>query len=532
MRKNIILKLCSLALVAAASLLNYKTTILAQTPSQNLLFDSKIKRIKISGSTMFGSEDFKPIIEPLIGKQASFEEVLQLRTTVTNLYTEKGFTTSGAFIPAQGDTDGVLYIQVIEGKLEETEITGLEELSKNYVESRIKLAADEPLNVSNLEQAIQLLEQNTLIDSVNAQLVSGSGPGLSVLKLDVVEASNINTRFVVANDESPNVGEYRATAALDYQNLLGVGDLFSAEYGLTSGLDRFSFGYSLPINARDGSLFISYGDNSSQLTNSFFSFVDIDSESQSINLGLRQPIIKDAQNELALSLALDLRDSETFVNDDSISLDPDRPGESGESNVTAIRLAQEWFSRSNRNIFGASSQFSVGIDAFDATIDDTGTDGRFFSWLGQFQWLKALNKERDALLITRLASQFTPDSLLSLEQFALGGQGSVRGYEQNLRIGDNGFLSSVELRIPLTGDPDKIGLVQLAPFVDAGTIWGDEGIDNPFLASLGLGVNWELKETLSLQAYYGVSLVDVEDERDSLQSDGVTFSLQVVPFQF
>ena len=532
MRKNIKSKLCSIALIAIACLLNYNIAILAQTPPQNLLSNFQVKRIKINGSSIFKPADFKPIIEPLIGKEVTLERILQLRTAITDLYVEKGYTTSGAFFPVQDSSDGAIDIQVIEGKLENIEITGLQELSKSYVESRLKLAANKPLNIRSLEQAIGLLQQNSLIDSVDAQLVSGSAPGLSVLRLDLTEASNISTRFTVANDESPNIGEYRATAAIAYQNLLGFGDRFSAEYGLTSGLDRFGVSYSVPINARDGNLFINYGDNTSEITDSFFSPVDIESESQSFNFGLRQPIIKNLQSELALSLALDLRDSETFLNDDSVSFDPERLGESGESDVTALRLSQEWLSRSGRNVIGASSQFSVGIDAFDATIDDTGTDGQFFSWLGQFQWLKALNNERDALLITRLASQLTPDSLLSIEQFALGGLKSVRGYEQNQQIGDNGILSSVELRIPLTGNSSEIGLVQLAPFVDAGTVWGDESVDNPFIASLGLGVNWEFKETLLMQAYYGIRLVDVEDRGDSLQSDGVTFSLQLVPFKF
>jgi hemolysin activation/secretion protein len=123
---------------------------------------------------------------------------------------------------------------------------------------------------------------------------------------------------------------------------------------------------------------------------------------------------------------------------------------------------------------------------------------------------------------------------LSIEQFALGGLGSVRGYEQNQRIGDNGVLGSVELRMRLVRDSDGIGLIQLAPFFDVGTIWSDrEEQENPStLASLGLGINWELGETLLIQSYYGIPLIDVESQTDSLQSDGFNFSLQVVPLKF
>ena len=340
MRKNIRSKLCWLALAVIACFPNYKIVTLAQTPPHNLPSNFRVKEIKINGSSIFKPADFQAIVKPLIGKEVSLERILQLRTAITDLYVEKGYTTSGAFFPVQDGSDGVINIQIIEGKLENIEISGLQGLSKNYVESRLQLAADQPLNIRELEQAIGLLKQNSLLDSVDAQLVSGSAPGQSILKLDLAEAANINTRFTVANDESPNIGEYRATAALTYQNLLGFGDRFSTEYDLTSGLDRFGASYSVPINARDGNLFISYGNNNSEITNSFFAPVDIESESQSLNFGLRQPVIRNPQSELALSLALDLRDSDTIVNDDSVSLDPDRLGESGESDVTALRLGQ------------------------------------------------------------------------------------------------------------------------------------------------------------------------------------------------
>jgi hemolysin activation/secretion protein len=526
------LKNCILILIVL--IVNCNPRASAQTPSPPPLPTFKVKRVEINGSSILKPAELKSLTTPLVGQETNLEQILQLRTAITNLYVKKGYTTSGAFFPVQDSSDGVVRIQVIEGELESIEISGLERLNKNYVESRLKLAADKPLNIRNLEKAIQLLQQNSLIDSVDAQLISGSAPGLSILRLELAEAPSVTTQLTVANDESPNIGEYGATAAIAHQNLLGFGDRLAAEYGLTEGLDRYSLSYSLPINARDGNLLVSYRNNNSEITRTAFSDLDIKAESRSFSLGLRQPIIKNPESELALSLALDLRESETFLNEDSVSFEPDRLGEPGESKISALRFTQEWLSRSTNDVLATSSQFSWGIDAFDATVDNTGTDGQFFSWLGQFQWLRSLNNERDALIITRLATQITPDSLLSIERFALGGLGSVRGYEQNQRIGDNGVLGSVELRMPLIRDSDGIGLIQLAPFFDVGTIWsdGEEQGNSSTLASLGLGINWELGDTLLIQSYYGIPLIDVESQTDSLQSDGFNFSLQVVPLKF
>ncbi len=97
--------------------------------------------------------------------------------------------------------------------------------------------------------------------------------------------------------------------------------------------------------------------------------------------------------------------------------------------VSVLRFYQEWVHRNTTQVLAARSQFSFGIDAFDATVNNTGTDGRFFSWLGQFQWVQQLSKR--ILLLTRITTQLTPDSLLSLEKFSIGGVDTVWGYRQN-----------------------------------------------------------------------------------------------------
>jgi hemolysin activation/secretion protein len=512
-------------------LLTEKKGTLPQTQS---LPTFKVRRVEISGSTVLDRAEIKAISDPLIGKEVTLEQILQLRTAITDRYVEGGYTTSGAFFPLQEGFDGIVRIQIIEGELENIEINGLKRLSENYVESRLKLSAGKPLNIRNLEKAIQLLQQNPLFNSVETKLISGSAPGLSILRVDLSEAPSVTTQLSVANDESPNIGEYKATVAIASGNLMGLGDRLSTEYSLTEGLDRYSLSYSIPIDARDGNLFVSYKNNDSEITRAPFVPIDLKAESRSFSFGYRQPIIKTPEHELALSLALDLRENESFLARESFSLERDRLGETGKSKISALRFTQEWLSRSPKNILATSSQFSMGIDAFDATVRDTGTDGRFVSWLGQFQWLSALNNKRDALLVTSLATQITLESLLSIEQFAIGGFGSVRGYEQNQRIGDNGIFGSVELRVPLIRDTDGIGLIQLAPFFDVGTVWSDreENDENNVLASLGLGINWELGEILKAQVYYGIPLIDVEEQSDSLQSDGINFSIQLTPLKF
>ncbi|MEC4819960.1 MAG: ShlB/FhaC/HecB family hemolysin secretion/activation protein, partial [Scytonema sp. PMC 1069.18] len=291
-------------------------------------------------------------------------------------------------------------------------------------------------------------------------------------------------------------------------------------------LDIYNISYNLPVNARNGTLNFRYSKNDSEIIEDDFDDLGIRSNSETFSFGFRQPIIRKPNTEFALSLALDLRRSQTYILDDipfSFSEGP----ENGKSRVTVIRFSQDWVNRNATRVLAARSQFSFGIDAFDATINDIGTDGRFFSWLGQFQWVQQVSPR--TILLTSINAQLTPDSLLSLERFSIGGVDTVRGYRQNQLVSDNGILGAVELRIPLTQNPRTL---QLNPFFEMGYGWNNQGAnpESNFIAGVGLGVQWQVFRGLDIRLDYGIPLVAVEDEGDSLQDNGLYFSLRYQPF--
>ncbi|WP_338421896.1 ShlB/FhaC/HecB family hemolysin secretion/activation protein, partial [Nostoc flagelliforme] len=76
--------------------------------------------------------------------------------------------------------------------------------------------------------------------------------------------------------------------------------------------------------------------------------------------------------------------------------------------------------------------FSLGLGAFDATINQEAPDSRFFSWQGQAQWARLL--ARDTLMLLHLNTQLATTTLLPLEQFGAGGVDSVRGYRQDFLL--------------------------------------------------------------------------------------------------
>jgi hemolysin activation/secretion protein len=483
-----------------------------------------INSIEVVGNTILNREIAALKTQYTQQKEVSFEDLVKLRSDITKLYLDNGYLNSGAFIPNNQDLNkGDLQIQIVEGELEKIEIAGLSRLNEGYIRKRIEQATTAPLNKTQLERALQLLQIDPLIEQVNAELSAGSAPGRNILRLLLKEAPAFRAGITFDNDQSNSVGSGQLTSFISHDNLLGFGDRLSLEYGRTQGLNIYGLSYAFPINAKDGTLSFRYSKNNSKIVESIFEDLGIRSNSETISASLRQPIVRTPNTEFALGFGFDLRRSETFLLD-TIPFSFSEGPQDGRSKVAALRFVQDWVNRDSNRVLAARSQFSIGLNAFGATQNEgIIPDGQFISWLGQFQWVQQVSPR--FTLVSRLASQFSSDSLLSLERFSLGGADTVRGYRQNQVVSDNGFLGSIEARIPITKNTN---ILQITPFIDWGYGWNDRG-DNPdpgFIASTGIGLRSRLFSGFDARLDYGIPLVN----RNGLDDQRLQFSLRYQPF--
>jgi hemolysin activation/secretion protein len=507
---------------------------------------TRVKKIRVQGYTIFSDREIAKIIKPYQGKKLGFRQLRNITEAITNLYVSKGYITSGAFLPNQEIVEGIINIRVVEGKLEDLNITGLKHLQENYVRSFISSAqklpkpntdsksgsfSDQspPLNIKSIKSELNLLKRDPSIKNIKAELVQGTEPNLSVLLIKIKETSPYDAKLSFDNYRSPSVGEFQGTIEAGYRNLLGLSDRAFAQYNLTEGLDAYSVGYKTPlVSPKNGTLSFEYRNGDSKIIENFES-ANIRAESDTVSLQYRQPIIYQPEREIAWGLAFERQNSETFILDDqpfSFTADPQQT----KSVISVLKLTGDWIERSPTSVLGFNSELNFGLDVFDATVNENTPDGLFFSWLGQGQWTKALNQDRDLLLVTRLTTQLSPDSLLPLEQFTLGGVGTVRGYRQNQEVGDNAVVGTIEVYLPLIGERISSSKLNLVPFFDGGIVWDNNSDEAEALASLGIGLDWQFKEFLSLRVDWGVPLINTSDRGDSLQDNGFSFSLQLQPF--
>ena len=507
----------------------------SQTPPQNIETSASrtdnipeqiiVKDFDVTGSSIFSEQELARAVKSYRNRPLTLPELFQARSTITKLYTDRGYVSSGAYIPPQELNDGTVKIAVLEGKLEEIDVSGTKHLSSGYISSRIEAAAGSPINVDSLLSALQLLRLDPLIDNVSAELSAGIRPGTSLLDIKIKEADVFNVSASLNNSRSPSVGSNQRSIGINHGNLFGFGDSFNFEYANTEGSDAFDLGYGVPINSRNGTIKAAFGINSNDVVEDPFNAIDIESESRYYELSLRQPILLKPTQEFALGMSLTRTESETFLGNRGFELSRGA-NEDGETRISAVRLFQEFVNRNDKEVLAFRSQFSLGVDALNPTINDDGEpDSTFFSWRGQSQWVRRLDE--DFLLLLRGDAQIAGGSLVPLEQFRIGGINSARGYRQDLSLGDSGIFGSAELRIPVLRFKKFDGLLQVAPFFDVGTVWnsGDVEIDNATLPSLGVGLNLSLGTNFNARLDWGIPLTSIDADDNSLQEDGIYFSV-------
>src|SRR5215831_14370859 len=173
-----------------------------------------VRDIMVTGNTVFSDEEINQVTGPFKNRTLITEDLERLRLSLTLLYINKGYLTSGAIIPDQDITFGVIKVQIIEGKLTRIDVTGNRWFSSSYLQDRLELGVRAPLTLDPLQEQMQLLQQDRRIERVNAELRPGDEPGESVLNVRVEDRQPFHAGIEINNYQSPLVGEMRGIGTL------------------------------------------------------------------------------------------------------------------------------------------------------------------------------------------------------------------------------------------------------------------------------------------------------------------------------
>ena len=481
------------------------------------------------GNTAFSDEQLQVIAQTYMGRTITFSDLIQLRSELTDLYVQNGYTTSGVYIPLEANQNvnlraADITLQIIEGSIEQIELAGDRRLEA-YVRSRIA-SATTPFSQTKLEEALRLLQVDPLVDSISGNLSPGSRPGLSVLEIEAVGAPIFAISVGTDNRRLPSTGSVQGQTSLSASNLLGIGEQVSVGYGLTEGSDTLDVRLEAPVNAMNGLLSFQYAAINGQIVEEPIDEFDIRRDSHIYALSFEQPILSRATDSIVEEFSIGIGgarvNSQATLSGFPFPLSPGAD-DNGETRATEISAFQTYLRRSRNNALFINSQFNAGIDAFNATVGEE-PDAQYLTWEGRVAWVQQFINLSELRL--EGAVQLSGEPLIPFSQFSVGGPGSVRGYRQDALLADSGLSGTAELLFPVAKSGEHE--LSLIPFAGIGLGWNNgeqRAIDSNFLAAVGLGAQYTWND-LSARINYAVPFTSVGRMGNSLQEQGVDFEVR------
>ncbi|MBT6717172.1 MAG: ShlB/FhaC/HecB family hemolysin secretion/activation protein [Nitrospina sp.] len=266
-----------------------------------------VREIKITGNTLISTEELAPLIDVGEGDEMTLGILNLFANEVTAAYSLKGYFLARSFIPAQEIKDGVVIMQVVEGKLGEIKISGNKKIpADQFTQRMVSLRDEEILNESALERV--LLELNSLMGvQVKSVLRPGEIPGTTDMILQVKETRDYTFSADVDNFGSRFTGPIRMGASASVANLFKLGDQFSFRVVQSEdGQDFFNPSFLFPVSNRGTTVKFSFTHSEHDLGKNLKS-LRAGGSSQIVSLETAHPLHRSRKAQLSVKGGMEIR---------------------------------------------------------------------------------------------------------------------------------------------------------------------------------------------------------------------------------
>ncbi|MFD1612671.1 ShlB/FhaC/HecB family hemolysin secretion/activation protein [Sphingomonas tabacisoli] len=495
----------------------------------------------------------------LIGKPVGYDRIVALVQLINLAYVANGYVNSGVLVDRGQSGDGVLHLRLVYGALTaggnadpvEVVFPGDHRrgLSEQYVRAQMPAAERVPLDIAAIEHDFRLLADDPAIRTVNADVRPGARPGEARLALNVDPAPRYDLYVSYANNRSPSVGGERVSVGGSMRGLLTAGDLVSAEYGSTDGLDDVTAYYNAPLTRSLG-LTLRGGYNDAAVVTGALLPLDIRSDEYFVEGGMTLKLVQrpltggmrpgtwQAAQSGSVGLLVAHRRVRSSLLGAPFAFSPGAVD--GRTEYTALRFIGDYTRRSLDTVLAVSFTGTLGLEGTrpaDRTL--VSPSENFFSALLQANFARRLTRHRLELRL-RLAVQKSSGILYAPERFSLGGFDTVRGYRETALLVDEAVVGSIEFAQPVNlFGSRRIGGFEpgnftFSAFTDMGTTNNRHSPDpdERMIASVGVSAAWTPAPWLFGRATYGEALVGLRlPGQRNIQDRGFSFRVTFRPLE-
>lgn len=443
--------------------------------------------VNIQGAKTFTREELSQYFEPMLAREIEGAKLGELAARITQRYRRSGYLLSYASIPAQNVAGGIVNLAVTEGRIDRITVSGGGS-GRSAVEAIAEpLVQDAPLKTATLERVVGLIRDLPGISLTDVSLTrSDTDSGLYGLKIRVARRP-VKLLSYADNRGAESIGRIRFYTSASLTSLAVGGDELRFDlFGIPGHGKRYLYGQvlaSAPLG-HDGlrlTVAASKGDQNLRADDR------IESDSRNFLAQVSYPVLR--ARSLTVVGKASLNDWRSSADDHGVPRLRDR--------LRVARLGVELSTETRMRLRGEFTVstglgFGAATKAGDALASRPDAGGRFVK--GAFNVRVATPLADNVRLQTAVAGQYSTSSLLSFEEFAVGGSQIGRAFDYNEISGDHGLAGVVEVAYRLGDNKGLIKKPELFAYADGGATFRKHGApDFPkkeWLAGTGIGARF------------------------------------------
>ncbi|MDR3478399.1 MAG: ShlB/FhaC/HecB family hemolysin secretion/activation protein [Gammaproteobacteria bacterium] len=436
----------------------------------------KLVRINLQGEHVYTEAQLAALYKDKIGTTITVAELQQIVQDITNYYRNNGYILSRAVLPPQHVANGVVFIQVIEGYIDQVKVVGVPVGARSIVQGYgNKISQVRPLQLKKMEQYLLLANE---VPGVQVKAVlEPSKTNVGASNLNLVAQTKTFSSYVSYDDYGTRyIGPQQISAGVEADSIFRSGDSTQLNVVNTTRGQELRFLellHSTPLGLNGTRLTVS---GNTALTQPEFVLapLKINGTADTYSAIVSFPVIRSRTHNLSLDAGFNYVDSWVTSLQPSVQLYTDH--------LRTFRFGGNFdMSDSWHGNNGASLHVEQGLPILGATpesraesgfVSRVGGSGHFTRMSTQLSRLQQFGASRYSAYVV-MQAQYALEPLLATEQFAYGGaqQALGRGYDPAELIGDRGAAGSLELRMNLSPEKRYLQAAQLYAFYDIGVIW-------------------------------------------------------------
>lgn len=422
------------------------TTDFSDIEASGQCFD--ILDIRVQGAQSISAAVIEKRTLPYLNQCLGLEHINALLGIISNVYLEKGYVTSRAYIAPQDLSDGTLDIVVIEGVIE-----GIHSADGTLNDRQLRWAfpssANAVLNIRDLEQGVENLNslgQNNSAIELNPGLEEGGSEVAVTNQMSRAWRGSLG----INNYGVESTGKYQLDGHLIVDNLLGVNDttFFSAssnvgQHELPHALSRsYAVFWSVPTGYWHWSLQNSFYEYEQTVVGNVIDF-SIHGSSLNSSVQLGRTVYRGQTGKLDLSAGFTRKDSKNYIEDVFLE--------------TSSRTLYEWGLSASYRHYLPQGTLSVNGHIYKS-VPWFGAKQQVVAAEDNFQFTKyQLNigyntqfhlAEQPVFYAMTADFLYSPKIILASEGLSVGGRYSVRGLSQSSLFGYKGGYIRNDFTLP------------------------------------------------------------------------------------